>query len=106
MMTSFWATFAYFWMFIVLEVSSPGYVEIWEAIVTFLCFIILVLTSFIIDKCTSDKKDRSQMSEEERAEEDSKNARRQLRALVNKYDMKFVIDCGTGENHMSKPNAE
>ena len=44
------------------------------------------------------------MSEGEIKEEDSKNARRQLRALVNKYDMKFVIDCGMGASHMSKPN--
>ena len=63
-----------------------------------------MLTSYAIDRCTTKKQDRSAMTEDERKEEDSKNARRQLRALVNKYDMKFVIDCGMGASHMSKPN--
>jgi solute carrier family 8 (sodium/calcium exchanger) len=52
LMTSFWATFAYFWMLFCLSINSPDEIEIWEAIVTFLCFTLLVVTSYMTARCT------------------------------------------------------
>jgi len=48
--TAFFSVFAYIWMFIVLQVSSKGEVEIWEAAVTFLLFAVLVILAYIADK--------------------------------------------------------
>jgi hypothetical protein len=44
------------------------------------------------------------MSAEERKADDMKNARRQLRHLVDDLGMKFVIDCGMEKSHMTKPS--
>lgn len=40
---------AYVWMYIILSVSSPGVIEVWEGIITLLCFPGMVLTAYIID---------------------------------------------------------
>merc|ERR1712038_2078557 len=48
--TSFFSIFAYLWIVIVLVVSSPDKVDLWEAIVTFLLFPILVVIAFFADK--------------------------------------------------------
>ena len=41
---------AYVWLVIVLEVSSPNKIEIWEAVLTFLFFPILVCVAYAGDK--------------------------------------------------------
>merc|ERR1711899_103675 len=48
--TSFFSIFAYLWIVIVLVVSSPDKVDLWEAIVTFLLFPFLVVIAFFADK--------------------------------------------------------
>lgn len=48
--TSFFAVFAYIWLYLVVEVITPNVVEIWEAIVTFLFFPLIVLLAFAADK--------------------------------------------------------
>ncbi|XP_072167708.1 sodium/calcium exchanger Calx-like [Diadema setosum] len=48
--TTSFSMFAYIWLYIVLQVQSPNIVELWEAVVTFICFPILVLIAYIIDK--------------------------------------------------------
>jgi len=48
--TSFFSVFAYIWIVIVLVVSTPDVVDLWEAIVTFLFFPILVVIAFFADK--------------------------------------------------------
>jgi solute carrier family 8 (sodium/calcium exchanger) len=48
--TSAWSFFAYFWMYFTLEITSPNVVELWEAIVTFLCFPGLIYSSYYIEK--------------------------------------------------------
>jgi solute carrier family 8 (sodium/calcium exchanger) len=54
--TAGFSILAYLWLFIVLAVSSPNEVEVWEAIVTLLMFPILVLFAYLqdirfFDKC-------------------------------------------------------
>ncbi|XP_021351096.1 sodium/calcium exchanger 3-like isoform X4 [Mizuhopecten yessoensis] len=48
--TTSFSMFAYLWMIVVLMFSSPGEVELWEAILTFLMFPTLILVSFAVDK--------------------------------------------------------
>ena len=43
------SVFAYVWMYIILSVSSPGEIEVWEGIVTLLFFPGMVGTAFAID---------------------------------------------------------
>jgi len=48
--TAFFSVFAYVWLLIILKVSSPNVVSIWEAVLTFLMFPILVVLSYCGDK--------------------------------------------------------
>ncbi|XP_056265506.1 solute carrier family 8 member 4a isoform X4 [Pseudoliparis swirei] len=48
--TASWSVFAYIWLYIILSVVSPGEVEVWEAVVTFLFFPICVLQAWIADR--------------------------------------------------------
>ncbi|XP_069124879.1 sodium/calcium exchanger 3-like isoform X2 [Argopecten irradians] len=48
--TTCFSMFAYVWMIVVLILISPGEVELWEAILTFLMFPTLILVSFAVDK--------------------------------------------------------
>lgn len=54
--TAIFSIFAYVWMFIVLKVWSPDVVEIGEAILTLIFFILLVVLAFAADKYNSIKK--------------------------------------------------
>merc|ERR1719161_2677263 len=48
--TATFSVFAYVWLYIVLALISPNVVEIWEAVVTFLLFPVLVLLAYALDK--------------------------------------------------------
>jgi len=55
--TAFFSVFAYLWLVIILMVSTPNYVELWEAIITFLFFPIMVILAYIADRDFCGKKD-------------------------------------------------
>ena len=61
--TAFFCVFAYVWLIIILVVSSPDYVELWEAVVTFIFFPLLVIFAYIVDRdfCSKRKVDDSQV---------------------------------------------
>ena len=42
--------FAYVWLYLVLMVISPDVVELWEAILTLVFFLILIITAYAADK--------------------------------------------------------
>ncbi|XP_022095531.1 sodium/calcium exchanger 3-like [Acanthaster planci] len=48
--TTAFSIFAYIWLYLVLQVISPNKIEIWEAVVTFICFPILVVVSYMFDR--------------------------------------------------------
>ncbi|KAG1679733.1 Sodium/calcium exchanger 2 [Nymphon striatum] len=48
--TAFFSIFAYLWMLIILEGTSKDIIEIWEAVLTFAMFPILVILAYIMDK--------------------------------------------------------
>jgi len=46
--TAFYSIFAYGWMVIVLYASSPQVVELWEGVLTFVFFFVLVITAYMM----------------------------------------------------------
>jgi solute carrier family 8 (sodium/calcium exchanger) len=48
--TMFWSIFAYFWLFVILGISSKDRVEIWEASVTMAFIPVMILTSVMAEK--------------------------------------------------------
>ncbi|KAK7915853.1 hypothetical protein WMY93_011614 [Mugilogobius chulae] len=48
--TAAWSIFAYIWLYLILSVSSPGEVDVWEAVLTFLFFPLCVLQAWIADR--------------------------------------------------------
>ncbi|CAM4784047.1 unnamed protein product [Rotaria magnacalcarata] len=65
LVTSFFGFFAYIWLFIVLSVISKDVVELWEAVVTFLMFPLVVILAYLAEKnCFLSKK--IEMEEEEK----------------------------------------
>ncbi|KAG9333939.1 hypothetical protein JZ751_009329, partial [Albula glossodonta] len=48
--TAAWSIFAYIWLYVILSVSSPGVVDVWEAVLTFLFFPICVVQAWIADR--------------------------------------------------------
>ena len=56
--TAFFCIFAYVWLIIILVVISPDYVELWEAVLTFIYFPILVILAYMADRdfCSKKKK--------------------------------------------------
>ncbi|XP_074648787.1 sodium/calcium exchanger 3-like isoform X2 [Tubulanus polymorphus] len=64
--TAFFSVFAYIWLIIILVLITPDYVDLWEGILTFLFFPMLVLIAFMCDKDYLGRKDRTVDDEEER----------------------------------------
>ncbi|KAK2160732.1 hypothetical protein LSH36_127g04060 [Paralvinella palmiformis] len=48
--TAFFCVFAYLWLLIILVAVSPDFIELWEAIITFLFFPVLVIVAYLADK--------------------------------------------------------
>ncbi|CAI4225188.1 unnamed protein product [Auanema sp. JU1783] len=47
--TATWSVFAYIWLYAILAVISPGEIEIWEGLLTFMFFPLTVLTAWVAD---------------------------------------------------------
>lgn len=48
--TSAWSLFAYIWLYLIIAVISPTEVEVWEGVVTLVCFPLTVLTAYMADR--------------------------------------------------------
>uniref|UniRef100_A0A8C2HAN0 Solute carrier family 8 member 4b n=1 Tax=Cyprinus carpio TaxID=7962 RepID=A0A8C2HAN0_CYPCA len=48
--TAAWSMFAYVWLYLILSVFSPGEVEVWEAVLTFLFFPLCVVQAWVADR--------------------------------------------------------
>ena len=47
--TATFSVFAYLWLYVILSVSSPGVIEIWEGVITFMYFPLTVVIAYIAD---------------------------------------------------------
>ena len=68
--TAFFSIFAYFWMFVVLQISSPDLVTQLEAWLTLMFFFILVTMAFSFDKLQQSK-DKKSLNKKEMAEKNA-----------------------------------
>ncbi|XP_057712262.1 sodium/calcium exchanger 1-like isoform X2 [Corythoichthys intestinalis] len=48
--TAAWSIFAYIWLYLILSVFSPGEVDVWEAVLTFLFFPLCVIQAWVADR--------------------------------------------------------
>jgi len=48
--TASWSVFAYLWLYIIIAVTTPDRVDLWEAILTFVFFPATVVTAYIADR--------------------------------------------------------
>jgi solute carrier family 8 (sodium/calcium exchanger) len=48
--TSVFSVFAYIWLLVMLKFISPNVIDLWEAVVTFVAFPVLVILSYVADK--------------------------------------------------------
>ncbi|KAL1513694.1 hypothetical protein ABEB36_003069 [Hypothenemus hampei] len=48
--TAAWSVFAYVWLYLILSLFSPGVVEVWEGLITFLFFPCTVITAYAADR--------------------------------------------------------
>ncbi|XP_055018740.1 sodium/calcium exchanger 1b [Boleophthalmus pectinirostris] len=48
--TATWSIFAYIWLYLILSVITPGVVQVWEGLLTFLFFPICVVFAWIADR--------------------------------------------------------
>jgi solute carrier family 8 (sodium/calcium exchanger) len=49
LVNAIWSLFSFCWLFIILKWSSPGVVETWEGVVTFLFFPLTVISAYLVD---------------------------------------------------------
>ena len=63
--TALFSTWAYIWFFLVLVVISPGYVELWEALITLSFMAVLVITAYSCDKAHQKKENKGEQKAEE-----------------------------------------
>lgn len=49
-MTATWSIFAYIWLYLILAQITPGRVDVWEGLLTFLFFPATVITAYIADR--------------------------------------------------------
>lgn len=47
--TASWSVFAYVWLYLILAAISPGVIDLWEAVLTFLFFPLTVITAYFVD---------------------------------------------------------
>ncbi|XP_059501191.1 sodium/calcium exchanger 1-like isoform X4 [Stegostoma tigrinum] len=48
--TAAWSIFAYAWLYLILAVISPGVVELWESLLTFIFFPVCVVFAWVADR--------------------------------------------------------
>ncbi|XP_041043716.1 sodium/calcium exchanger 1-like isoform X3 [Carcharodon carcharias] len=48
--TAAWSIFAYAWLYLILAVISPGVVELWESLLTFVFFPVCVVMAWVADR--------------------------------------------------------
>ena len=92
--TAIFSLFAYAWMYVVLEVITPGVVSLTEAWLTFFFFFLLVGLAFGFDKIQQSK-DKNKMSQEEindtNKKDELKIKKSTLRHLASVHSEKAIL---------------
>ena len=48
--TATWSVFAYIWLLVIVQFITPGIIDVWEGVVTFLFFPLTVMTAYMADR--------------------------------------------------------
>lgn len=48
--TATWSVFAYLWLYVIIALSSPNRVDVWEAVLTLMFFPITVISAYVVDQ--------------------------------------------------------
>ena len=81
--TAIFSIFAYVWLLIVLSVWSPHEVEIAEAVVTLVFFILLIVLAFSADRYNAYKKKKFMLENPEKATEIELEANNQFKKILD-----------------------
>jgi len=103
--TALFSMWAYVWFFLVLVIISPGYVELWEALVTLGFMGALVIIAYTLDKIHESKQNEA----EKQAQLKKNVARTALRIYVKKFGLKIIIEvgqCGPKERQNLNPDLQ
>ena len=94
--TSIFSVFAYLWMYICLQVWTPGYVTTLEAYITLAFFVLLLIMAYSADRYRARQKDKmatEQEKVEEKMKEDKAIKKTFLRDQARIYGEEVVIEC-------------
>lgn len=97
--TSIFSLWAYIWLYICLDVTSKGKVEVWEAWVTFICFFLLIIISYAADRLNHYLVEKSRTVEEQEKferEHHKKAFKAVLRQIVADKGEEAVLDAVRG----------
>ena len=101
LVTCVFSCFAYVWLYAVLQLWTPGYVTLTEAVLTLAFFAILVFVAFAADKYNATKREANR-TDEEKAEEETKKktstAKAILRHIASLKGDQYVITAATMPN--------
>jgi len=92
--TAIFSIFAYFWLLVILTMHTPEEVGVYEAWLTFMFFIILVLIAFAADKYNQYRQEKDKSTSDHKAEELEKemNIRKNnLRNIAKQHGQNAVI---------------
>jgi len=63
--TAIFSCFAYVWFFVVLCVSTPGFIDFWEAVITLSLYFILILFVYVTEKVSWSGKEHNDLEDED-----------------------------------------
>lgn len=89
--TAAFATFAYVWLFLVLVVFSPAYIEFWEAMSTLLLYPLLLFFVWATEKCSPEGNSESEELERNRR----MVCKQSLRDMAEAKGKMYVMDAVT-----------
>ena len=92
MMMATFSALAFLWLFIVLLVISPGVISVTEAVVTLIFFPLLIMFSWLTDKCTGMEKAFDQVHESDRS-----IAQQNIARVVEMRGAAYVLEMATGQ---------
>jgi solute carrier family 8 (sodium/calcium exchanger) len=107
--TSIASLFAYIWIYITLQVWTPGVVSVVEAFLTLFYFFLLIGGAYAADRC------RNAGLEKEKSEEEKEELEREkmrlvskayLRKMAQQHGQQFVIECVTGGTYAANATDE
>lgn len=87
--TAIFSCFAYLWFFIVLCVTTPGFITLWEALITLSMYFILVLCVFVTQKISLDENGANLNEQDENRRKICKHV---LVGLAKQYGSYYVIN--------------